>query len=197
MLYIVDVGMSYDMVMQYWIQHCWCPTQNMGCRRSYVTFIHLYSNPTFTYNYYTNISYKSACMNAIIHNSKRTWKHRAVTHFRSGSNGQHTWRYHTWWRFLTDKCHFWTVPQSLWHLTSHKMCPQKKRKKKTHPPNPTSDSIKKCQFLMKTDLHWLWQKSLSSSIFAKETPLPRHGEKMSALFIFFFVERHFLRTESL
>lgn len=73
----------------------------------------------------------------------------------------------------------------IWHPT--KCVHKKKRKKKTHPPNPTSDSIKKCQFLMKTDLHWLWQKSLSSSIFAKETPLPGHGEKMSALFIFFLL----------
>ena len=86
----------------------------------------------------------------------------------------------------TNKCHFWTVPQVLWHLTSHKMCPQKKRKKRTHPPNPTSDYIKKCQFLMKTDLHWLCQESLSSSIFAKETPLPGHGKKWVPYFILFF-----------
>lgn len=61
------------------------------------------------------------------------------------------------------------------------MCPQKKRKKKTHPPNPTSDYIKKYQVLDENRSTLAPTKIPQLLNFRKETPFPGHI-KMSAPF---------------
>ena len=65
----------------------------------------------------------------------------------------------------------------------------KKRKKKTHPPNPTSDYIKKYQVLDKNRSTLAPTKIPQLLNFRKETPFPGHI-KMSAPFS---VERPFGR----